>query len=220
MPKILFTKKLDLQEISKIFGGEWKVECEEVLLFFYSSIAPVKLQQKNLIFTSVNGVKGFVKNLVAKDDIIDCHFYCVGNRTEQYLHEHGFSVQTSKKNAKELADFLIENNINHNIHFCGNLVLPTLENRLKEAGLQYEKIEVYHTQLLYPIIEKKYDALVFFSPSGVESFVKNNSIEKEMIFAIGQTTTKSLQNYTNNPIFTAEKENIEDLLTLIQKTML
>ncbi len=58
--------------------------------------------------------------------------------------------------------------------------------------------------------------MVFFSPSGVRSFAKFNSLEKLKIFSIGQTTEKELKKFTQNRIFTSKESNLEDLLSVIR----
>ena len=66
-------------------------------------------------------------------------------------------------------------------------------------------------------IHEKYEAVVFFSPSGVRSFAKFNSLENLKIFSIGQTTEKELRKFTQNKIFTSKESNLEDLLTIIKQ---
>ena len=67
-----------------------------------------------------------------------------------------------------------------------------------------------------PVIPEKYHAIVFFSPSGVRSFAKNNSLENAVLFSIGETTEKELRKYTKAEIFTSKKNNLEDILNLIK----
>ena len=75
---------------------------------------------------------------------------------------------------------------------------------------------LYNTKILYPEIHEKYEAVFFFSPSGVRSFAKFNSLENLKIFSIGQTTEKELRKFTQNKIFTSKESNLEDLLTIIK----
>ncbi|MBS1975620.1 MAG: uroporphyrinogen-III synthase, partial [Bacteroidetes bacterium] len=51
-----------------------------------------------------------------------------------------------------------------------------------------------------------YDAILFYSPSAVNSFFeKNNPGPQTILFAIGNTTTKEIKKYTNNKIVVADK---------------
>src|SRR5258706_9822828 len=46
--------------------------------------------------------------------------------------------------------------------------------------------------------EKVYDGILFFSPSGVESFFNTNEVnEQTILFAIGNTTATEIKKYTN-----------------------
>ena len=59
---ILFTKKLDEKEVSKILGTEFSSHFLEVIKINLLELAPFPLGNKSLIFTSVNGVESFFKN--------------------------------------------------------------------------------------------------------------------------------------------------------------
>jgi uroporphyrinogen-III synthase len=61
----------------------------------------------------------------------------------------------------------------------------TLPQALKEGGIKFNEIEVYQTALapLKYLIEN-FDAIMFFSPSAVESYLSNNKIKKEFAFAL------------------------------------
>ena len=54
-------------------------------------------------------------------------------------------------------------------------------------------------------------AILFFSPSGVASYLKDNTIKKETCFCIGETTAEALQKITKNVII-AKNPTIEDVI--------
>jgi uroporphyrinogen-III synthase len=89
---------------------------------------------------------------------------------------------------------------------------------LSEAGFDFAEKIVYETIPLYPEWNTPTDAIVFFSPSGVESFMKNNSVKNERLFAIGETTANYLKSFTDNEIIKSEQETLEDLLQVIKDT--
>jgi uroporphyrinogen-III synthase len=39
------------------------------------------------------------------------------------------------------------------------------------------------------VLKKKYDGLLFFSPTGIQSFLSKNDITEEVAFCIGNTTS-------------------------------
>jgi uroporphyrinogen-III synthase len=58
----------------------------------------------------------------------------------------------------------------------------TLPQALKEGGIKFNEIEVYQTALApFKISDQEnFDAIMFFSPSAVESYLSNN-IKKNLL---------------------------------------
>ncbi|MBP7173174.1 MAG: uroporphyrinogen-III synthase [Cloacibacterium sp.] len=212
--RILFTKKLEQREVSAILGNDAEWSFLEVIKINPQKINPFDLEKKTLVFTSENAVKYFFENQFV---INENSLYCVGEKTAQLLEKNGFIVEHTAKNAKELARCLVERKIDDIFHFCGNLALSTLQEELGKEGLKYEKIEVYETELLYPKTDAVYQAIVFFSPSGVRSFAKQNTLYGAKIFSIGETTTKEIENFTQQKIFTSEANSLRHLLEIIKQ---
>ena len=69
---ILFTKKLDEKEVSKILGAEFSSHYLEVIKINLLDLAPFPLGNKSLIFTSVNGVESFFKNGFKLSKLLPC----------------------------------------------------------------------------------------------------------------------------------------------------
>ena len=219
---ILFTKTLHEKEVSNILGSEFSTHFLEVIKINLLELAPFSLGNKSLIFTSVNGVESFFRNgFKANENFADKNYnriYCVGNKTKLHLRKYGFGVFKTKKNAKELSEFIIENCAKEKfIHFCGNLAMDILQEKLPLQNIDYKKVVVYETELIYPELSDKHDAIVFFSPSGVRSFIKNNSLDFQQIYAIGETTGSEVSKYTDQKIFTGKENDLNALLKLIKK---
>lgn len=209
MKKILFTKTGIEKEVSEKLGTEFSCDFVEVIEFKFHKIEKFDLKDSAVIFTSQNAVKGFVENGFSLNK--ENKIYCVGDKTKTLVEKNFNNKTLSFKNAKELSAFLKSNSENENfIHFCGNLSIEILEK-----NEHYKKIELYETQFLEPKIEEKYDVVCFFSPSGVRSFAKLNSLEGFEIFLIGKTTERELKKLTKNKIFTSLENSLEDLLGLI-----
>jgi uroporphyrinogen-III synthase len=225
MRKIIFTKKdLDKKLISKTIGGKIATDFIDVIQIEIIKFPSFDLKNKSLIFTSIPAVQAFFENgFSINDDFTKKKFnkiYAVGKRTKKYLQQKGFGTFKVKKNANELSSFIIKNSEKETfLHFCGNITLENLGKNLKKEEIGYEKIVLYHTILKYPEIQKTYDEVVFFSPSGVRSFVKNNTIDGKKIFSIGKTTSEEIKKYTKEEIFTSEESTLEDLLQLINKKL-
>lgn len=225
MRKILFTKKdLDKKLIAKELGEKLKVDFVDVLQIENLKIPAFDIKGKSLIFTSVNAVNAFFENeFIVNENFTEKSFnkiYAVGKKSKKALIKKGFGTFKVKKNAQDLAQFIVKNSHNENfLHFCGNIALDTLEKLLTKENIKYKKVVVYNTNLKYPVIKNPFEEIVFFSPSGVRSFLKHNSIEGKKVFSIGKTTTDEIENYTKEAIFTSQESTVEDVLQLISKKL-
>ncbi|RMZ60928.1 uroporphyrinogen-III synthase [Chryseobacterium nematophagum] len=223
--RILFTKNIDKAIISKELGENILVDCIKVIQINHLTIHPFDLKNYSLIFTSVSGVVSFFKNhFIPNEDFTAKNYnkiYCVGEKTKYELRKHGFGTFKILRNAEALASFIIEHCQHERfLHFCSNLALNILDQNLPLQNIDYKKIVIYHTEEINPVINEKYDAVVFFSPSGVRSFAKHNSFNDIKLFSIGKTTSNELENYTSQEIFTSQENNLFSVLNLIKKRIL
>ncbi|MBD8017252.1 uroporphyrinogen-III synthase [Kaistella pullorum] len=220
--RILFTKNFNKMMISKKLGSHFSYDFVEVIKIVPMQVEPFDLKNKSLIFTSVNAVKSFFENGFRPDENFTSRnfnkIYTVGMTTKKELRKYGFGTFKVTRHAKELSEFIIENSSKENfLHFCGNLALDVLNKTLPLQNISYRKIPVYETVLLYPKVTGTYDAVCFFSPSGVRSFAKFNSLNNIKIYSIGETTEKEIKKFTKNPIITSKESTMEDLLRLIAR---
>ncbi len=221
--KILFTKTGIENEVSKKMETDFICDFQDFIAIEKIKTKPFDLKNYSLIFSSVNAVKSFFKNKFEPHESFlnpkkFNKIYAVGFKTKLELRKQGFGTFKVTKHASDLADFIIDYCQKEKFfHFCGNLALDILDEKLPLQNISYKKIIIYKTNLLYPKISENYDAIVFFSPSGVRSFAKFNSLENLKIFSIGQTTEKELKKFTQNRIFTSKESNLEDLLNIIKQ---
>ena len=169
----------------------------------------------NLIFTSQNAVRSFLthpKLEELKSELQQKKVFCVGVKSKTILTDAGFEVVAYTDYASDLAEIiaLIYANGSYTF-FSGNLRKETLPLALKAAGIEFNEIEVYETKLNPHKITTTVDAILFFSPSGVESYLKENTIKKELCFCIGETTAEALEKVTKK-IIVAPQPSIEELL--------
>ncbi|PQA94515.1 uroporphyrinogen-III synthase [Chryseobacterium shigense] len=222
--KILFTKTIDAPLLSKELGSDISAQCIEVIRTEPVQTAAFDLKNYSLIFTSINGVRSFFKNQFKPNEDFTAKnynkIYCVGEKTKRELRKYGFGTFKVLKNADTLSRFII-GNCQHEqfLHFCGNLAIDVLHKDLPLQNIRYKKIIIYNTEEIYPSVPEKYHAAVFFSPSGVRSFAKLNSLEGMKIFSIGETTSSELRKYTKGKIFTSEENNLASIFGLIKKEL-
>ncbi|HEU4496501.1 MAG TPA: uroporphyrinogen-III synthase [Flavobacterium sp.] len=165
----------------------------------------------SLIFTSQNAVRSFLESQDSKN-LKDKKIYCVGSKTKAMLEQNGFKVAVSKEYASELASAIANDHYDETfLFFSGNLRKDVLPEALKKAGVSFEEVEAYKTVLAPQKINSALNGILFFSPSGVESYLKENKIKEEQCFCIGATTAEALRQITENRII-AKHQTVENVI--------
>lgn len=181
--------------------------------FIKTENKPFELKDLNesLIFTSQNAVHSVLSH-PKSEELKKKNVYCVGLKTKTLLTDNGFNVVAYTGYASDLAEIitLIYNSESYTF-FSGNLRRDTLPEALKESGIKFNEIQVYDTTLQPQKIKGNSEAVLFFSPSGVNSYLKDNSINKQICFCIGDTTADALSKITKN-IIIADQPTIEDVI--------
>ncbi|WP_163400205.1 uroporphyrinogen-III synthase [Flavobacterium fluviatile] len=166
---------------------------------------------ENLIFTSQNAVHSVLSH-PKSEELKKKNVYCVGLKTKTLLTDNGFNVVAYTGYAADLAEIisLIYGSESYTF-FSGNLRRDTLPEALKENSIKFNEIKVYETTLQPQKIKANPEAILFFSPSGVKSYLKDNKIQKQICFCIGDTTAEALAKITKN-IIVADQPTIEDVI--------
>ncbi|WP_348824939.1 uroporphyrinogen-III synthase [Flavobacterium aestuarii] len=208
--KILSTKILaDYQKKPLIDAGFELVEND--FISTKTKTFDLKNINESLIFSSQNAVESILQH-PDLEKLKTKKVYCVGLKTKNLLVDNGFEVVAYTGYASDLAEIitLIYKSETFTF-FSGNLRRDTLPNALKDANVVFNEINVYETTLTPHKIKSPVDAILFFSPSGVESYLNKNSLKKEMCFCIGETTASALENKTKN-IIIADQPTIENVI--------
>lgn len=153
-----------------------------------------------LIFTSQNAVKSFLRQR-EKTEVTELkeprHCFCVGSRTKALLEKNGYEVLKMATNATALGKYLAAAfKPARFVFLCGNRRRDELPDLLKTHGMVLEEVIVYEN---CPVIKKmpgEFDGVLFFSPTGVDSFFAANSTNG-IAFCIGPTTAKAAAKYTD-----------------------
>ena len=165
----------------------------------------------NLIITSQNAAQSILLHSKC-EELKNKNVFCVGLKTKALLEENGFNVIVYVDYASDLAEIitLIYSSESYTF-FSGNLRKETLPKALKEAKIKFNEIQVYETTLTPQKIKTTVDGILFFSPSAVESYLKDNKIKAEICFCIGNTTAESLEKVTKN-IIVADQPSVENVI--------
>ncbi|MEC5165277.1 uroporphyrinogen-III synthase [Flavobacterium sp. PL11] len=210
MIQILSTKTLSKEQKQLLVNANCNVIEVD---FIQTKSQPFQLNEinNNLIFTSQNAVQSFLLDPKSQD-LKSKNVFCVGLKTKIMLSESGFNVIAYTGYAEDLAEIitLIYASESYTF-FSGNLRRETLPKALKEAKIKFNEIQVYETTLTPEKIKTAVDAILFFSPSGIESYLKENKIKNETCFCIGTTTSSALNGITKN-VIVATQPTIEDVI--------
>ncbi|WP_339608940.1 uroporphyrinogen-III synthase [uncultured Planktosalinus sp.] len=213
MPTILSSKKLSEPQRNLLLQAgiglvEYNAIGIELVAFEVKGII------KNAIITSQNTVKGLVDKKV---QIENC--FCVGEKTKAMLEANGIKVKVMTYYGKELADILVTGYADKVFtFFCGNLRRDELPAKLRENKIGFTEVEVYKTVLKSKKFERTFDGVLFFSPSAVESFTKENQLKNTTAFCIGTTTAAEAEKYTDK-IIIATKPTIENVIVQVVKRL-
>lgn len=211
--RILSTKKLLPNQKQFLLNAKFSV-IEADFIETKTNDFEIKNVNETLIFSSQNGVQSVLQHPKC-EELKSKKVFCVGLKTKTLLQKNGFKVEAHTGYAADLAEIiaLVYPNESYTF-FSGNLRRDTLPEALTEAGIRFNEIEVYQTLLTPQKIDSKVDGILFYSPSGVESFLKKNKITSEIAFCIGETTAEAASQFGIKNIVIANQPTVEN--TIIQ----
>ena len=210
--RILSTKKLT--HFQKSLFENTQIELLEID-FIQTQPKEFQTQQiyEYVIFTSQNAVTGVLNHLQI-ETIKQKPVLCVGIKTKQLLENNGFNVIECVRGAKRIIE-AIESKYKSNsfTFFCGQNRLDVLPDYFNNNQMIWNMYKVYQTQLTPQKIENELDGILFFSPSGVESFCSKNKINNHQVaFCIGTTTAETASQKGFKKVETPLEPSIESVI--------
>ncbi|MHC5201998.1 uroporphyrinogen-III synthase [Myroides sp. LJL119] len=194
---VLSTRKLQKNNLEIIKNSSLNWIQEDFISLEYAGFCIEELQDY-LLFTSQNAILSVI-HTEGEDFFKGKKVFCVGIKTKQMLEALGALVYSWAHYAEELSKQIIQSFREVRITFFnGNLRRTTLVDAFKKHGIFYQEIQVYKTVLQPISLKEPIQGLCFYSPSGVKSFLVNNSITDQVCFCIGHTTKLALEGITNN----------------------
>ncbi|HKJ05930.1 MAG TPA: hydroxymethylbilane synthase [Flavobacteriaceae bacterium] len=194
--KVLSQKQLEL------FNNTIDVETSEFITVRDNRLKPSALNSvsKNVIITSQNAVESLLNNF-SKEELNFENIYCVGRRTKKRIESRIGKVTKMQSSGEKLANYLVENVSDKEVtYFCGDQRRDELPTILTKNNFKLNEIVCYQTQLSPKKIDKKHQGVLFFSPTGVESYIKQNKANTSVAFCIGNTTANAAKKYFQQTI--------------------
>jgi len=208
--RILSTKKLLPNQKQFLLNAGLSVIEADFITVRYTPFTFTDIRQ-NLIFTSQNAVISFLKQEESRN-YIHQPVFCVGIKTKEAAENAGYTVAAVADYGEELAQIIVGSHAGESFtFFSGSLRRDIIPDALTNAGIAFNEIEVYQTILSPHKINTSLDGVLFYSPSGIESYLMENSITAEVCFCIGTTTAQALEGITRN-IMIANKPTVENVI--------
>lgn len=129
-------------------------------------------------------------------------YFCVSEAVAYYLQKYVVyrkrKIFFGKQKISDMADVLKKHKDDKMLLPCSDILRASIPESLEEHNINYTKLVLYRTVAsdLSDLEDVKYDVLVFYSPSGIESLLKNFPTFKQnetRIAAFGPTTANAVK---------------------------
>jgi len=129
-------------------------------------------------------------------------YFCMSEAVAYYLQKYVVyrkrKIFFGKQNINDLIDVLKKHKDERFLLPCSDILRQRIPTTLEEHDINFSKLVLYRTVAsdLSDLEDVKYDLLVFFSPSGIESLLKNFPEFKQdstKIAAFGPTTANAVK---------------------------
>lgn len=217
MKQLLSTKVLSPQQKGIIESAGIRLDVYNAIDINFEKIN-IEFDSDYYIFTSQNAVRGFLRALddlplpEKRKEAIGKDCFSVGLKTSALLEENGLKVVKTAKNSRELGDFIVKFYQNASfLFFCGNRRRAELPAKLNEFSVVFSEIITYHTIDNRQKLNQLFDGVLFYSPSGVQSFTHFNDLSKSTAYCIGESTAREASRFTDR-VIVAKDQSIESVL--------
>lgn len=217
---VLSTAELDQKLINKAMQNG--IELDAVSFIQVEPIKEANLKDELLelcklpitaVFTSANAINALAG--IFKVTSPKWNIYCIGNATRKAVLEYFDSslIKGTATDGEALARIINEQGVTDVVFFCGDKRLDALPGYLYKHDIMVREIVVYKTKETPEQLVKHYQAIMFFSPNGVNSFFRVNKIwPHTILFAIGSTTANAIKSKVKNEVIIGETPSKEHLV--------
>lgn len=186
--KKLFEKNILVDEFEFI---------KTVLLSDIDSLLTIKNDPPHYIFTSKKAVESF--NFLLNENKValpaNYHIYCLDGATKKAVFKARMRPTLTAPSARQLAQAIYQKGVSKKlIFFCSDIRRNDLPAFLSSSGIDVKEIVLYKTLLIPRAVTNYYNAILFFSPSAVQSFFMSNKLNPgTTFFCIGPTTADAVK---------------------------
>jgi hydroxymethylbilane synthase len=218
-PTTVYSTKSFTEDQRLLVNENLGVESSDFVKISTNRLKPqvVRNPIQNVVITSKNAVEALLQNFSAVELQFQ-NIYCVGRRTKRLVEKRIGEVKHTEPNAKKLAEYLVEYIEGTEVtYFCSDLRLDALPTILEENNITVNEIEAYQTKLDAVKLDDTVEAVLFYSPSTVQSFKQENNVSDNMIaFCIGETTAQEAKKHFKD-IRIAKVPTVESVIQLVNE---
>ena len=171
----------------------------------------------NIIISSQNALPELKKHFSQQSlQAEQFRFFCVGKTTAQRVSETFIPPQFVADTAQKLAHHVVQQPHTKYSYVCSENRLDALPKMLIDHGIRCREVHAYRTVLNPQRMTIAPDAILFFSPSGVQSFFSLNQTNRAVAFCIGSTTATEAQRRTKIKVISCQEPALECMLRRIK----
>jgi hydroxymethylbilane synthase len=211
--RIFSTKNLSIVQSSEL-NQDIGVDMSDFITIRHHRIKPADLKKKlgHVIITSQNAVESLIDSSGGSKLDLE-KIYCVGRRTKRLIEKRIGKVSHTANSARKLAEHLAAefSEPREFTFFCGDLRRDELPRILKSHGHTVNEVVSYQTLFTPDKLNPGYQGILFFSPSGIQSYLKENSPGDEVAFCIGSTTADAARTVFNS-VVEAKNPSVEAVI--------
>ncbi len=214
---VLSTKQLATSQ-TDLFSGDIGFKMSDFIAIRFNRMKPsiLKNAHADIVITSQNGVEALLNNYAPMELNFE-NIYCVGRRTKRLIERKIGKVTHMENSAVELAKHIVRmKNIKELTYFCGNLKQEEFSSILSKNNIAVDEVEAYRTILNERKFEDTFDGILFYSPSGVQSYIENNTDTNAVAFCIGETTATEAKKYFEK-VEVSKLPSIENVIKLVNQ---
>jgi len=160
-------------------------------------------EHKAIILTSRHAADHFFRMCAEMriTNVEELKYFCISESTAFYLQKYityrKRKIFYGKQNIKDLMDVMKKHKKEKFFLPCSDIAKQEIADALTEHHFNFTKATIYKTVAsdLSDLADVKYDMLVFFSPAGITSLMKNFPTFKQnttLIAAFGHTTSQAV----------------------------
>lgn len=214
--RILSTKKITQDLVERIHQAGLELvqhEFIQTVITIPDQLTGLEIQN-HIVLTSSTAVQAWLSLTDHFDlDRSAYKIFCLDQATRRLAQQHDLPIEGTASNSAALAEVIASRGDVHRVTFvCSNLRRDELPTFLRARKIDVHEIIGYQTELTPIQITPPADAVLFFSPSGVDSYrSKNNAVA--ICFCIGETTAAQAKQNGFQQVFVADVSSVDAVVT-------